>query len=342
MSMMLNEVQAIPDVLRRMLDDDAAVLDLAARWAVDQPGLFVSVARGSSAHAAEYFHHAAMRQLGIASFAVPLSLVSLTSAPLQLANACALGFSQSGKSPDLVDSLRYLKQRGARTTAIVNTPDSALAAVADNAILLPAGNEVSVAATKSCVAMMMASIQSIAFLSHHRGHGKALLEALAQLPDQMSAALDLDWSAAVELLLNADTAMLVGRGGALPMAREAALKLQETCAIQTACYSSAEVRHGPMEIIAPGYPLVVFAPNGPEQGETLLFAQAMRERGAKVLVIGPAKTEGVDLPYVTTQHPLLEPFTLIQSFYGVAEALAIARGRNPDQPQFLQKVTETR
>ena len=96
-----------------------------------------------------------------------------------------------------------------------------------------------------------------------------------------------------------------------------------------------------MEIITEGYPVLVFAPAGPEQAGTLAFAQEMRTRGARVLVAATEDNDGVDLPSARTDHALLEPFTLIQSFYVLAEALAKARGCNPDQPRYLKKVTET-
>lgn len=343
MSFMLSETLSIPAILQRMLDEDSAVRALSQQWAQALPELMITVARGSSDHAAAYFSYALMSQVGVPSLSIPLSLVSLQQPPLRLKNAWVAAFSQSGKSPDLIDSVHYLQQRGARSVALVNTPASPLAAVSDHEVLLPAGLEQSVAATKSYVAMLMAGAQSVAYLADALAIGSGLSQALQTLPEQMRQAANEDWSALHTLLASADKMIVIGRGAALPIAQEAALKLKETSGIQAEAFSSAEVRHGPMEIIEEGYPVLVFAPSGPEQPGSLAFAEEMRARGAQVLVVAPRGTvcEGL-LPSVPTAHPLLEPFTMIQGFYLSAAQLAVARGRNPDQPRFLKKVTQTR
>ncbi|MGY4638960.1 SIS domain-containing protein [Pseudomonas sp. TE24901] len=343
MSFMLSETLSIPAILQRMLDEDSAVCALSQQWAQALPELMITVARGSSDHAAAYFSYALMSQVGVPSLSIPLSLVSLQQPPLRLKNAWVAAFSQSGKSPDLIDSVHYLQQRGARSVALVNTPASPLAAVSDHEVLLPAGLEQSVAATKSYVAMLMAGAQSVAYLADALAIDSGLSQALHTLPEQMRQAANEDWSALHTLLASADKMIVIGRGAALPIAQEAALKLKETSGIQAEAFSSAEVRHGPMEIIEEGYPVLVFAPSGPEQPGSLAFAEEMRARGAQVLVVAPRGTacEGL-LPSVPTAHPLLEPFTMIQGFYLSAAQLAVARGRNPDQPRFLKKVTQTR
>lgn len=343
MSLMLSETLSIPSIVQRMLDDDSAIRALVRTLAEEVPELIMTVARGSSDHAAAYFSYAMMSRIGVPSLSIPLSLVSLQQPPLRLKNCWVTAFSQSGKSPDLIDSVRYLKQRGARSVALVNTADSPLADVTDAQILLPAGLEQSVAATKSYVAMLMASAQIVARLSEAMGLGNDLAAALQQLPGQMEAAVHEDWSAALKVLVDADKMIVIGRGAALPIAQEAALKLKETSGIQAEAFSSAEVRHGPMEIIEKDYPVLVFAPSGPEQAGSLAFAADMRARGAKVLVVAPRGTPCADLlPSVPTADALLEPLTMIQGFYLVAAQVAVLRGRNPDQPRFLKKVTETR
>lgn len=343
MSFMLSETLSIPAIVQRMLDDDSAVRALSQQWAQALPELMITVARGSSDHAAAYFSYALMSQVGVPSLSIPLSLVSLQQPPLRLKNAWVAAFSQSGKSPDLIDSVHYLHQRGARSVALVNTAASPLAAASDHEVLLPAGLEQSVAATKSYVAMLMAGAQSVAYLADALAIDTGLSSALQTLPEQMSQAANEDWSALLKVLANANKMIVIGRGAALPIAQEAALKLKETSGIQAEAFSSAEVRHGPMEIIEEGYPVLVFAPSGPEQPGSLAFAEEMRARGAQVLVVAPRGTvcEGL-LPSVPTAHPLLEPFTMIQGFYLKAAQLAVARGRNPDQPRFLKKVTQTR
>jgi len=342
MSLMLQETLSIPAVVQRMLDDDHAIVALGEQLAAAPPELIISVARGSSDHAAAYFGYAMMSQVGIPWLSIPLSLVSLQQPPLRLKHCWVAALSQSGKSPDLIASVNYLKQLGARVAAFVNTAESPLAAASDAEVLLPAGLEQSVAATKSYVAMLMAGVQTVAALSTRLGQDNGLGVALQGLPAALARAVDEDWSLALDILRPVDKMVVIGRGPALPIAQEAALKLKETSGIQAEAFSSAEVRHGPMEIIEAGYPVLLFAPSGPEQAGTLAFAEDMRQRGARVLLVAPRGTPGANLVSVPTVHPLLEPFTMIQGFYLMAAKLAELRGRNPDQPRFLKKVTETR
>ena len=119
-----------------------------------------------------------------------------------------------------------------------------------------------------------------------------LLNALKSLPDALRAAGKLDWTRAVSELKGVDRMIVIGRGLGLAIAQEAALKLKETSGIQAEAFSSAEVRHGPMEIIDRDYPLLVFAPRGPEQAGLIQLAADMRARGARVLLAAPEDVAG--------------------------------------------------
>jgi glucosamine--fructose-6-phosphate aminotransferase (isomerizing) len=168
-----------------------------------------------------------------------------------------------------------------------------------------------------------------------------LQSSRSALPGVLSRAATMDWSVAVDVLHNVDRLFVIGRGTGMPVALEAALKFKETCGIQAEAFSSAEVKHGPMALIEEGYPLLIFAPRGPAQAGLLALAEEMRLRGAKVLLAAPAGTPGANLPIIETDSIDLDPISLIQSFYPMVEQLARARGRNPDAPRFLAKVTKT-
>jgi glutamine---fructose-6-phosphate transaminase (isomerizing) len=253
----------------------------------------------------------------------------------------ALAFSQSGKSPDLVGTMQALRQAGALTVAAVNAPGSPLADACEWQLPLVAGPELSVAATKSYIAMLSISAQLVA----HWQNDAELLGALNTLPDALQSAGKLDWSKAVEELRGVERMIVIGRGLGLAIAQEAALKLKETSGIQAEAFSSAEVRHGPMELIDRDYPLLVFAPRGPEQAGLLQLAHDMQARGARVLLAAPDDVRNdataVSLPLANTAHAALDPIAAILSFYVMAAGLAAARGRNPDAPRHLNKVTET-
>jgi glucosamine--fructose-6-phosphate aminotransferase (isomerizing) len=168
-----------------------------------------------------------------------------------------------------------------------------------------------------------------------------LQQALDGLPETLRRAARQDWSAGVALLRGASRLFVIGRGTGQAIAMEAALKFKETCNIQAEAFSGAEIKHGPMALIDEGYPLLIFAPRGPAQAGLLSLAEEMRARGACILLAAPVGTPGVNLPVECAGSIDLDPISVIQSFYPMVEALARARGLNPDEPRHLNKVTRT-
>ncbi|MGF6600542.1 glucosamine--fructose-6-phosphate aminotransferase (isomerizing) [Paraburkholderia sp. GAS448] len=337
MSNMLNEALASAEVVAAQLADMSRVEALAEKLAEEPRHVALTVARGSSDHAASYFASLTMSRLGVPVASLPMSVATLQQAPLKVQGQLALAFSQSGKSPDLVGTMIALRDAGALTVAAVNAPSSPLADACEFHLPLVAGPELSVAATKSYIAMLSLSAQLVA----HWQRDDALLAALRSLPDALRKAGTLDWSKAVDELRGVERMIVIGRGLGLAIAQEAALKLKETSGIQAEAFSSAEVRHGPMELIDRDYPLLVFAPRGPEQAGLIQLAHDMEARGARVLLAAPDDVPQASLPLVATDHPALDPIAAILSFYVMAAGLAAARGRNPDTPRHLNKVTET-
>ncbi|RKP58809.1 SIS domain-containing protein [Pararobbsia silviterrae] len=334
---MLKEALASADAVAAQLAAQGPVERVAAALRARDRQVALTVARGSSDHAASYFAGLAMSVAGVPVASLPMSIATLQQAPLKVEHQFALAFSQSGKSPDLVDTMKALRTAGALTAAAVNVADSPLSAACEFTLPLLAGPELSVAATKSYVAMLAMSAQLVA----HWNGDAALLKAIETLPESLRAAGALDWSSAVDALAGVDQMMVIGRGLSLAIAQESALKLKETSGIQAEAFSSAEVQHGPMELIDQAYPLLVFAPRGPTQPGLITLAADMRKRGARVLLAAPDDVAERDLPLVTTADPRLDPIAAIVSFYVMAASLAQARGRNPDTPRHLKKVTET-
>jgi len=338
-SRMLEETREAPAAVARQMAADAETYAALARSLREQPlqGL-LTVARGSSDHAAHYMAYLAMARMGRLVTSLPMSLLTLYQSSLHCEGLMSLAFSQSGQSPDLVAPTRFFRAGGARTVAVVNQVDSPLGEAAQWVLPLHAGPEKSVAATKSYIAQLVAGARLVA----NWQQDATLLRALDALPEALSQALALDWTPAVEVLTGADKLFVISRGTGLAVAMEAALKFKETCGIQAEAFSGAEVKHGPMALVDEGYPLLVFAPRGPAQAGLLTLAAEMRQRGGRVLLAAPAGTPGAELPLAPTANEDLDPIAAIQSFYPMVEALARARGANPDQPRHLSKVTLTK
>jgi len=339
MSRMLDEAREAPDTVGRLLQQDRERWHaFGARLRQQPPASLLTIARGSSDHAAHYAAYLVMARLGRLVASMPMSLVTLYHSQIRCDGLASLAFSQSGQSPDLIGPTEYFRKCGALTCAFVNDAASPLARAAEWLFPLHAGEERSVAATKSFIAQLVAGARLVASWQDDA----ALAAALEDLPRALQRAVHTDWSGAVEVLSEADRLFVVGRGLGLPIALEAALKFKETCGIQAEAFSGAEIQHGPMRLIEEGYPLLVFAPRGPAQAGLLELARAMRERGARVLLAAPAGVPEAQLPLAESASPDLDAVCAIQSFYPMVEALARARGNDPDKPPHLNKVTRTR
>ena len=336
---MLQEALSAGEAVARLLvADKDAYAALGRHLRAAPPTAALTVARGSSDHAAGYMAYLIMARLGRVVASLPMSLVTLYEAPLVSRGMLAIAVSQSGQSPDLLAPMRHFGAGGATTVALVNDADSPLARAAQWCMPLHAGTEHSVAATKSFIASMVAGARLVA----HWQDDKTLLAALGSLPEALSVAARCDWSAALPVLASARDLMVVGRGPGFAVALEAALKFKETSALQAEAFSGAEIQHGPMALVEPGYPLLVLAMRGPAMTGLVELAQAMRLRGAQVLLAAPAEVAGRDLTLPTAATPDLDPIVAIQAFYVLVEQLARARGLDPDHPRHLSKVTRTR
>ncbi|MDR7377960.1 glucosamine--fructose-6-phosphate aminotransferase (isomerizing) [Rhodoferax ferrireducens] len=311
---------------------------LGAALRARPPSGTVTIARGSSDHAAAYMAYLIMARNGQLVTSLPMSLLTLYQAPLAIGQMLAISISQSGRSPDLVEPMQLFQRAGATTVALVNDTASPLAAAVDWAMPLHAGPELSVAATKSFICGLVAGARLAACWSDTPD----FIARMADLPAALEQACQQDWSAAIAALLKAERLMVIGRGPGLAIANEAALKFKETCGIQAEAFSAAEVKHGPMALVSDAYPMLVFAPRGPAQASLVTLAAEMRERGARVLLAAPADVSSRDLTLATAPHEDLDPITAIQSFYLLVEAVARARGQDPDRPRHLSKVTSTR
>jgi glucosamine--fructose-6-phosphate aminotransferase (isomerizing) len=336
---MRREIVEIPEAAARLLDGAQGVLAEAGR-AIRQrdPRVIVSVARGSSDNAASFLKYAVELTAGIPVASVGPSVASIYGARLKLAGAVCLAISQSGKSPDIVAMSDLAREGGALTVALTNTPGSPLAAGADFSIDIRAGVERSVAATKTFVNSALAGLALMAHCTEDVG----LMDALQRLPGQLRQAIDCDWADITTALEGEPSLFILGRGPSHAIAAEAALKFKEACGMHAEAYSAAEVMHGPLALVGPGFPVLVLAARDAAEASVAESADALSDKGASVFITSRRAARAHVLPHVATGHPLTDPLPMIVSFYAFIEALARARGLDPDQPRNLRKVTETR
>lgn len=338
-TLMFAEAAEAADAVARQFAANAAVVDaLAARLRADPPRFIVTCARGSSDHAATYGKYLFETTLGLVTASASPSIGSVYAITPKMEGALFVAISQSGKSPDLLRNAEIAKAAGAHLVALLNVADSPLAALADTVVPLHAGPECSVAATKSYLCSLAALLQ----LTARWSGDAALLDAERGLPDALRQAWAQDWSAVVDGLKDARNLFVLGRGLGLGAAQEAALKFKETSGLHAEAFSSAEVKHGPMAIVGPGFPVLAFAQDDDTGTGSASVAGEFAARGAPVWLAAPGQTAADGrLPLARSPHPAVTPLLTVQSFYRMVNALAVARGRNPDLPPNLSKVTKT-
>ncbi|MGY6548639.1 MAG: SIS domain-containing protein [Roseinatronobacter sp.] len=334
---MAQEIAEIPQGIHACLTDNAdRIRALGDVLRTHDPQLIITVARGSSDHAAAYFKYACEIAAGIPVASIGPSVASVYAAQLRLPRSAVLAISQSGQSPDIVAMTRAAHAAGAVSIALTNNPDSALAAEATHTVPLSCGPERSVAATKSFVASV---VGGLAILAAWRAD-RALQDALAALPEASAAALRCDWSDLSDRLVRAPALFVLGRGAGYAIACETALKFKETSAIHAEAYSAAEVLHGPAALVERGFPVLGLICEDAAQDSFRSTALRLQAQGADVFVTG--RGDGLRaVQVVPPVHPLVDPLLRVISFYGFIEALARRRGLAPDTPRHLRKVTET-
>jgi glucosamine--fructose-6-phosphate aminotransferase (isomerizing) len=338
MSHMADEVAEIPAAAERFLSQSAAALEAAAlAMRASDPRLIVTVARGSSDHAATYLKYAAELLAGVPVASVGPSVASVYGRPLRLSGAACVGISQSGRSPDIVEMMRAAGTGGGLSIAVTNFAESPMAQASAHCLPLNAGEEKSVAATKTFVCSVLAAL---ALVAEWQGDGD-LRAAVRGLPEAFRQALALDWAPLAARLVRAQQAYVLGRGPAFAIACEAALKLKETCGLHAEAYSAAEVLHGPAAIVQAHFPVLALAVDDRAQAGVVQTAEQLAGQGADVFITGAAAQGAVTLPAVGGLHPLVAPLVLAVGFYAFVEQLARRRGFDPDTPAHLRKVTET-
>jgi glucosamine--fructose-6-phosphate aminotransferase (isomerizing) len=336
---MAQEIAAIPDVVARQPEGLAQPLkELIARLGRRPPRVVVTRARGSSAHAATFGKHMIERYLGLPVAEAAPSIASVYGQRLDLRDQLVLAISQSGKSDDLIAFVDQAAASDALTVAVTNDGNSPLATACDITMPIGAGQELSVAATKTFVATVCALLALTALWSRNR-----LLEtAVQRLPQRLGKASGLDWGQGIGALATRRASLVtIGRGPTLGIAREAALKLKETCNLHAEAFSGAEFLHGPVTLVSDQYPVLMFMPTDVAAPGMRALAADLRMKKTNLFVAEPGENAPGRLPALAAEQPEADALCLVQSFYAMALRLAERLGVDVDRPRNLNTITRT-
>lgn len=341
MSIMLDEIAEQPAVLERTIAAEREKLtsigDFLRQKDID---LIVLVARGSSDNAALFGRYLLEITTGIpVSLSAP-SVFTLYNAKLRLKRALVVGVSQSGEGEDINNVLDDAKRFGAFTIAITNEAASAMSRIADETLLIHAGRERSVAATKTYTGQMLHFYMLASAVGDRRID-------YPKIPGFVSEALELDGAvrALAERYVFMENCVVVGRGLNYGNAYELGLKLMETCYVVAERFSSADFLHGPLAVVERRFPVILFGPTGVTRKATVELLEKLRELKADSLSITNdheiAALSSGSLELSGEMDEFLTPIPFIVPAQLFAAHLSEAKGLDPDAPRSLTKVTKT-
>ena len=329
MSRFRAEIAEQPQVAARLVADGAKrAAPIGARIRDAAPHGYVIAARGSSDNAALFAKYLfGARNQALVALAAP-SLFTHYARPPRLEGQCVIGISQSGESPDVIAVLVEARRQGCLTLAITNDARSQLAHAAELVLPLEAGAEVSVPASKTYTASLLA----LALISNAVNPDPTFEAGLATVPTALARTMEReDELEALVAPLMGPRAIVLGRGFNFSTAEEIALKLSETSYVLARAWSVADFEHGPIAIVEAGLPILIVDGGGLVASDLESVKARLRAKGCQVLHLIDAS----GLPEELT------PITLAVLGQLLAHQVATAKGIDPDQPRTIQKVTRT-
>ncbi len=338
---MRREIAEQPQVLADLLKDGLSdVRDVAAVIRDRSPRLVLFAARGTSDHASLYAKYLVEILLELPSgLASPSTLTAYAARP-NLTDVLVVAVSQSGGSPDLVETATVARGCGATVLAVTNAPGSALASAAELHLDVRAGPELAVAATKSYTSELLTLWLLVdAWRGGDAESARLVPEALAAQVDRVDRVTEL-----AQRYRFTDRMVLTGRGYSYPTAQEGALKLMETSYLAAHAFSGADLLHGPLAMIDADHPVVAVVPEGVGGTAMRPVLERLRDRGADLAVIGGRSWQPFGTVGLLVDHGLpeaLSPLVDIVALQQLALMMATGRGFNPDQPRGLSKETRT-
>ncbi|MDQ6786555.1 MAG: SIS domain-containing protein [Acidobacteriota bacterium] len=341
MSLMLQEIEEQPEVLEKTIRAESAKVERLGKFLRQKDiDLIVLAARGSSDNAALFGRYLLEVLTGIpVSLAAP-AVYTLYKEKPKLNRALVVGVSQSGEGTDINQVLETAKESGAFTIGITNEAESAMGKIADETLLIHAGREKSVAATKTYTGQML----YFYMLANALSDNKISFERIPQFAAQ-SLQLKDEIKTLVERYVFMENCVVVGRAMNYGNAFELALKLMETCYVVAERFSSADFFHGPLAIVERRFPVILFAPQDVTRSGSIDLLKRLQELKADCLTItnddeiASLSSRSLRMPKEIDEFSSPIPFIIPAQLF--AAFLSEAKGINPDAPRSLSKVTKT-
>ncbi len=246
--------------------------------------------------------------------------------------------SQSGETADVLEAMNVAKSKGAKVLSIVNVAGSSIDRAADYTLLINAGPERAVAATKSLVGQMAVLMLVSYALAGKLDEGKKLLlETSAMINDMLNPRYVERLRNLADRIKEKEDLYIIGKSWNYPMALESAIKIQEVSYIHAEGFAGGELKHGPIALIEEGTPCIVIMGNDEVTPDVLSNAVQLKARGALVIAIAPENNEIFDEWIKVPDAGSAQPLVNVIPIQVLAYELAVIRGKDPDMPRNLAK-----
>jgi len=337
---MIEEIHETPQVIERLISNESEkIAEIAKTFKKLSPCVMIAAGRGTSDNACIYGQYLFESELGMPVALALGSLYTHYKTPPAIEKGVVMGISQSGETEDVCEILKQSVNNGTFTIGITNNTESTMAKLlGKNAIFMNAGAEKSVAATKTFSASMAALLSIVYAIKGKRleiDNLKKIYDFIFEKEESIKA-LAQRYSFARDLVI-------IGTGFNYPIALESALKLKETCYISAQGLSSVDLVHGPLAMLDPDIPIIVFAPDDSTLNLSLRVIDKIKETGSHTLIVSDNDEilKRGDLAFkISKTKKELYPFEMALFIQLFAYNLSISKGLNPDIPRFLHKISK--
>ena len=336
-SLVLDEALSIPTIVDQFSNADKNPYESIAKL-INQKKIkyVVTVARGTSDCAALYSSYIFAKHLGLPTYSMPPSIITLEQSKFDFSEALVIVISQSGKSSDLVECERKSRSMGARTIIITNNIDSPIINEANYFINMYAGEEKSVAATKTFTQTLLVLIKLV-FICLGK---KNINDDIKKLSEIIINDSSNEWNTDV-IDKNINTGFIIGRGVGFALSNEISLKFKELCQEMIEPFSSAEVMHGPKSLVENSFKLFLLGMNDKSGVTVNKDVNELKNYTNSVYEMSSNANTKSDFFYPSNKILELDSVILMSKFYPWIIRYTIAKDLNPDEPRYLTKVTQT-
>ena len=336
-SKVLDEALSIPSIIENFSNiDNNPYKEIANLIGQKKIKYIVTVARGTSDCAALYSSYIFAKYLGLPSYSMPPSIITLEKSNFNFSEALVIIITQSGKSADLIECEKKSKEMGATTVLISNNENSPITNQSHYFLNMFSGEEKSVAATKSFIQTLLVLIKLVFYCLEK----KDINDDIKILSELLLKDSNNQWKIdTVDNTIN--TGFILGRGVGFALSNEISLKFKELCQEMIEPFSSAEVMHGPKSLIQDSFKLFILSLNDNSGKSVLNNAKKISKYTNLKYQISYLQNTRHSFIYNSFKLNELDPIIVMTKFYPWIIKYSLNKGLNPDQPRYLTKITNT-